>query len=337
MKKIAGTFFVFFICLLFGIPQVFATTDHSAPNVVVSIKPLHSLVAGVMQGVSTPYLIMSGSSTPHSFTIKPSTARELQKAQLVFWAGENLEVFLRRPLANLASQAQIVALSETEGLQLWPVRSGEKWESDHDQHDHASGSMENSQHENQSEHEEHEKHADHVADLDNVDPHIWLDPINAKKMILNIVQVLSQVNPEHALQYQRNGEQFVGRLDRLHQTLISDMKAISHYPYMVFHDSYQYFEKRYQLNPVGSIVFQTDQMSSAKRLRKIQKLIKDNNVSCVFSEPQFSPRKVNALIRGTGIKSGLLDPLGADLSPGPELYHSIMINLGQSLKTCLGN
>lgn len=103
MKKITGLYYVFFICLLFGFPPVFAANINSAPHVVVSIKPLHSLVAGVMQGVATPYLILDGSTTPHSFSLKPSGARALQNSQLVFWSGENLEVFLKKPLTSLAS------------------------------------------------------------------------------------------------------------------------------------------------------------------------------------------------------------------------------------------
>jgi len=272
-----------------------------------------------MQGVASPYLILDGNTTPHSFTLKPSGARALQNAQLVFWTGNNLEVFLKKPLASLASKAQIVALSKTEGLQHWPLRDGEKWKTE-PEHDHSSMGIKK---------QEHDDHEDHQ------DPHVWLDPLNAKIMLINIVQTLVQLDPKHALQYQGNAEKMAIQLDLLHLTLVSDMKNISEYPYMVFHDSYQYFEKRYRLNPVGSIVFQSEQMASAKHLRKVRQLIKDNRVLCVFSEPQFSPRKVKTVIQGTDVKTGLLDPLGADLSPGPELYNTLILNLAQSLKSCL--
>ena len=313
-KKSARFFFVSLAFMLYMLQQVYAATPHSTPRVVVSIKPLHSLVAGVMQGVAEPYLIVQGSSTPHSFTFKPSAARALQNAQLVFWSDENLEVFLKKPLVSLTRQAKVIALSETKGIQRWPLRNDENWKTD-SEHSH--------------DHEEHRQHEQHM------DPHVWLDPVNAKKIVAAIVQSLSQVDPGHASQYQRNGEKMTLRLDQLDRTLASDLKPVSNDPYLVFHDAYQYFEKRYHLNSVGTIVLQTDQTSSIKRLRKIQKLIKDKQVHCVFYEPEFSPKKVRAVARGSNLKIGELDPLGAALSPGPELYFSLMRNLVHSLKMCL--
>ena len=320
LNKSLKQYFLCITCLLFfDSPLVFAAENHFLSRVVVSTKPLHSIVAGVMQGVSTPELIVNGTASPHTYRLKPSAARAIQEAGAVFWAGDNVETFLIKPLASLPRQAKVVTLSKAPGIQLLPVRGGEKWESDHDHdHDQADGNGE------------------HEDLLHNIDPHVWLDPVNTKMMVKAIVQTLSEIDPEHASLYLHNGEALAVRLDKLNQALMSNLEPVSGHPYMVFHDAYQYFEKRYHLNAVGSVIFQTDQASSAKRLRRLHKLIEDNNVRCVFSEPEFSPKKVNALIRGTQIKTGVLDSLGSDLPAGPDLYFSMMKNLGKSIKACLG-
>jgi len=151
--------------LLFELPQVFTADNASSPRIVVSIKPLHSIIAGVMLDFSTPYLIVNGNSSPHTYTLKPSAALALQKAQVVFWAGDNVETFLIKPLVSLSRQAQIVAMSTISSIQLWSVRSSEKWKYDH----------------------EDEGHANHENVLLNIDPHVWLDPVNVKIMVKNLL------------------------------------------------------------------------------------------------------------------------------------------------------
>ena len=168
-----------------------------------------------------------------------------------------------------------------------------------------------------------------------MDPHVWLDPLNAKAMVRAIEKTLSDIDPRHAGQYQKNAGQMQARLDRLDQQLAAELKPVTDRPFMVFHDGYQYFEKRYHLKAVGSVVFQLDQASSAKRLRWLHQLIKEKGVVCVFAEPEFSRKKIDALIRGTDIRTGVLDPLGSALPPGPDQYFAMMTQLGQSAKSCL--
>jgi zinc transport system substrate-binding protein len=312
------------ILLLLNLTQTFAADGQSTPRVVVSIKPLHSIVAGVMQGIATPELIVDGSASPHTYRLKPSAARALQEADAIFWAGDNVETFLIKPLTSLPRQAKVIALSEIPGIQLLPARGGKRWKSDHDHADKLKDS------------EGHKDHTDTEGALHDADPHVWLDPLNTIVMVKAIVHTLSEVDPQHASQYQHNGQQIEARLNQLNQTLKSELEPVSGLPFMVFHDGYQYLEKRYHLTAVGSVVFQMDQATSARRLRRLHKLIEVNGVNCVFSEPEFSSKKVHALIRGTRIKTEVLDPLGSDLPPGSELYFTMMTNLGKSIEACLG-
>ncbi len=375
--KLSNPWIATFASLLFFIsPQAFATDNHASPHVVVSIKPLHSIVAGVMQGVSTPHLIVKGNASPHTYRLKPSDASALQDADAVFWAGDNVEPFLIKPLSSLTRNARVVSLSKTPGIRLLEIRGGERWQSDHDhghgghmehgeQHDEHADPNKHEQHkeehahqekhkdhadhetheehhvehmhdeEHDGHHDDHAKHKAHEGVLDNIDPHVWLDPLNTRIMLKKIVHILSEIDPQHASKYQQNGNKLDQRLERLHLTLASELKPVTGLPYMVFHDGYQYLEKRYHLNAVGSIVFQADEISSAKRLREMHKLIEDSQVKCVFSEPEFSTKKIDALIRGTTIKTASLDPVGADVAPGPDLYFTVMTRLGQSIRDCL--
>ena len=240
-----------------------------------------------------------------------------------------METFLIKPLASLPRRAMVVALSQVPGIELLPMRGGERWETDHDhEHGHSAGNEEL---------EELEEHEEHEGILQNIDPHVWLDPRNAKAMVQSIVQTLSDIDPRHARQYRKNGQQIEARLEKLDRRLGAELEAVSGQPYMVFHDAYQYLENRYHLNAVGSVVFQMDQASSAKRLRRLHQMIKNDGISCVFSEPEFSTKKINALIDGTDIKTAALDPLGSAFPPGPDLYFSMMTELARTIRSCLSD
>ena len=295
------------------------TNADSKLNVVVSIKPFHSIVAGVMLGVASPELLLKGNFSPHTYSLKPSDAKKLQYADFVFWGGEALEVFLAKPIRSLSKNAEVVSILEINGLKLRSFRvenhlgKSEKFES-----------------------YSHNLTKNQVAELKAaVDPHIWLDPENAKVIAQKTVQILSDFDPENAQKFQKNGENIIVRLNELDQHLSLEMNEISDSTYLVLHDAYQYFESRYKLKNKGSITLQLEHFLGVSRLKKVQKMIKTNKVSCIFTEPQYSQKLVKNLIKDTSVKKGILDPIGADILPGPELYFDLMKNLSISLKSCL--
>jgi zinc transport system substrate-binding protein len=309
------TSFCFILILpMLCIAQLMASSEL---KVIVSIKPFHSLVSAIMQGVSEPLLLIKGNNSPHSFALRPSSAENLQKADLVFWGGDLLEVFLTKPLQSLAKRAKLVSLQETEGLKLWPQRSGVEW------HKHGT-----------------EKTEDHSAEDETkfssgIDPHIWLDPYNAKIISRKIVKILTAMDPQNAKYYSKNGEKYGLRLELLDRRLEVEMNKVSETPYMVFHDAYQYFEKRYQLNVVGSITLHIEYGSGVRRLMEVRKTIQKAKIRCIFSEPQFSSKLLQTVTAGTEVKKGILDPLGVGLVPGTELYFLLLNNLSRSLSRCL--
>lgn len=318
LKKLLGG-------LLF-LPLVALATQ---PQIVTSIKPVHSLVAGVMQGVGEPLLLVSGGASPHDYSLKPSEARAIDQAQVVFWIGPDLESFLIRPLDNVKDKIRVVALLDAPGMTVLPLREGGAWEP----HGHEHGHDEHG-HETPEDGDDHEHEHEHVHQADH-DPHVWLDPVNAIAMVRRIMTVLGEVDVAHRADYQRNGAALIERLDRLNQRLATELAPVRQQPYLVFHDAYQYFEQRYDLDAIGSVTMSAERRPGAKRVADIQARIRDLQVRCVFSEPQFQPALVETIIAGSAARRGVLDPLGAELPPGPDAYFQLLQGLATSLRACL--
>ncbi|GLR78986.1 zinc ABC transporter substrate-binding protein (plasmid) [Azospirillum oryzae] len=289
------------------------------PKVVVSIKPIHSLVASVMHGVGEPTLLVRGGASPHSYTMKPSDAKALSAADLVVWVGPELEGFLEKPLQANAPNATRLTLMDLKSLTLLQAREGGAWEP----HDHG--------HE-QHGHEQH-GHADEHEELNS---HIWLDPANARAIVTATAEALAAKDPADAEVYRTNADRTLQALDALDAELKATLTPLKDKPFVVFHDAYQYFEARYDLSAVGSITVSPDRRPSAKRLSAIRTKIAGLNAACVFSEPQFEPTLVRTVVEGTKAKTGVLDPEGADLPEGESLYPTLMRNLAASLRGCLG-
>lgn len=316
LKKLLGG-------LLF-LPLVALATQ---PQIVTSIKPVHSLVAGVMQGVGEPLLLVSGGASPHDYSLKPSEARAIDQAQVVFWIGPDLESFLIRPLDNVKDKIRVVALLDAPSMTVLPLREGGAWEPHRHEHGHDEHGHETPEDGDDHEHE-HVHQADH-------DPHVWLDPVNAIAMVRRIMTVLGEVDVAHRADYQRNGAALIERLDRLNQRLATELAPVRQQPYLVFHDAYQYFERRYDLDAIGSVTMSAERRPGAKRVADIQARIRDLQVRCVFSEPQFQPALVETIIAGSAARRGVLDPLGAELPPGPDAYFQLLQGLATSLHACL--
>jgi len=285
--------------------------DVSAPLVVASIKPIHSLVASVMAGVAEPQLLSEGAGSPHSYALRPSQASALGRADLVFWTGEGLELFLVKPLATLSSDALVVALGGSEGLRTLATRRG-GIRSDHGHDGH-----------------------DHDTEPGGVDMHLWLDPRNAAVMVGVIAAVLGAIDPGHATLYQRNAKRLDADLTRLDTDLAKQLAPVRDRPFVVFHDGYHYFEDRYGLNAVGSISVDPLRQPGAGRLSEIRQRLAAQEVDCVFAEPQFRPALVDTVVAGTGARTGVLDPLGANLDAGPGHYAELMETLARSMVACL--
>lgn len=348
-----------------GLLSLMMTTDIRADiRVVASIKPIHSLVSAVMDGVGTPDLIIDGVNSPHSYALRPSQAQALQNADVIFWVGPELEQFLEKAITTAGQNARSVPLISSDGLVLHTYREHhddhaekhdehEKHEehkkhdehakhSEHEGHDHKDKHHDEHKHEHDAEkHKKHVKgheqegHEGHHHDADGTDPHIWLDPLNAKVMVTAIVDALSKADPAAAVRFSENGANLVKRLDRFSGEISAQLGSVKGTKYIVFHDAYQYLEERFGMKSAGSITVNPETMPGAEHLRHIKEKVASLGATCVFSEPQFKPKLVALVTEGTKAKSSELDPLGASLEPGPELYFQLIQNMASSMRDCL--
>ena len=312
-------------------------------KVVASIKPIHSLASYLMDGVGKPDLIVDGYASPHGFALKPSHAKMLQNADLVFWVGEDLENFLEKPLKSIAKKAEKIELMEIKGLKKLEFRERNIFEG-HDDHGHGHKKDKHDDHKGhghkKDKHDDHkghghkeDKHDDHKGHAHGEhDPHIWLDPMNAKVILSEMAEHLIENDQENASKYKANLKKAHKDLDKLTKKVKSELNK--NFKSIVFHDAYQYFEKRFGVNVLGAFTVNTDVLPGAEQLSEIREVIEHEKVSCVFSEPQFNPDIIKAVAKDTKIKTGVIDPLGATLNPGKTLYFDLISNMSKSFKGC---
>ena len=298
----------------------FITSAKAEIKVVTSIKPIHSLVSYVMDGVGTPDLIVDGFNSPHNFQLKPSHAKMLENADIIFWIGEGLENFLEKPLDSISKNAKKVELMEIKGINKLEFREKNIFnEHDHDEHE-----------EDGHKEEKHDDHDDHGHGAH--DPHIWLDPQNAKVIVKLITKELSELDSKNAPTYKKNSEKALSDLDKLIKKVKKDTSKDLRF--VVFHDAYHYYEDRFGINLLGALTVNPDVLPGAAQLVEIREVIEHEKVNCIFSEPQFNPDIIKSIAKDTGVKTGVLDPLGANLDKGKNLYFDLIKNISSSFKGC---
>ena len=448
--------------------SILSFTAQAEINVVASVKPLHSLVSGVMEGVQKPDLIVKGAASPHTYSLKPSQAKQLEEADLVFWMGHELESFLEQPLEAIATKAKVVELIDSQGLKRLDMREGGAFD-DHGHDDHGQGEHSEEGHDDHAGEghafewagifklsaedytwtfakvdgdyadpmmkmvflrtssggeegiEEQEEVAERlikqqssvrrnhdgrlIPDEENAyqlvfdanrnvtkmrinikkegyyafftehmpfefeagehflknvsgkdieptaqepeaghhdhhghsgfDVHVWLDPENAKVLVQEIKEALVELDPSNAGKYEANAKNLMLKLDRLISEISVKLASSKGKGFVVFHDAYQYFEERFGMTAVGSITVSPEVVPGASRIRELKDKIVELNAHCVFSEPQFQPKIVFTVAEGTKANTGVLDPLGASIADGPELYFTLIRDMANSLQECL--
>ena len=313
----------------------FFTSVNAEIKVVASIKPIHSLASYLMDGVNKPGLIVDGYASPHGFALKPSHAKMLQDADLIFWVGEDLENFLEKPLGSIAKKAEKIELLNIKGLNKLKFRERNIFDG-HDDHGHKEYGHDDGDKEDGHDvgHKEdgHDDHGHEGHAHGEYDPHIWLDTMNAKVILKEMAEHLIENDQKNASKYKDNLNKALKDLDKLNKNIKADLNK--EFKSIVFHDAYQYFEKRYNVNILGAFTVNTDVLPGAEQLSEIREIIEHDKVTCIFSEPQFNPDIINAVAKDMDIKTGVLDPLGATLNPGKDLYFDLIRNMSKSFKGC---
>lgn len=332
------------------------TSAHAAGNVAVSIKPLHSLVAMVMEGIDTPELILPGS--PHGGHMKPSQMRKISRADKIFIIDESLENVLAKPLID---HPGVVHMADIPGLTVYDVRliletDHHDDHEGHDDHDHEGHDDHDHEGHDDHDHEGHDDHAhkdddhDHEGHdhdeshhdehghhhADGRDLHLWLDPQNAIMMVGQIRDELKKVYPEHGSRLDANAEQAIASLRTLDAEIEVDLEQSKNRQFIVFHDAYQYLEKRYGLNLMISILDHHNAPVSATRLNRLQESLERQAVDCIFAEPQFDPKMASMLSQMSGANLAVIDPIGADIAEGRDHYTNLIKGIASSIRNCSG-
>ncbi len=329
-----------FICT--GV-NVFAT---ETTGVISTIQPINSLVSAVIGNTGKSITIIPSEQSPHDFKLKPSDVKVLQNGNIIFYVSNHLESSITKVFKNLPKNIKLINLMEESGVNHLAIRDNDAWErhehqghDDHDKHD--------KKHDDHDEHDKHgkkhddhdkhgKKHDDHDDHEKEDDVHVWLSPDNAIKIVQKVNKVLSLYFPENSKIYNDNTTKFIDKIRNLKMELVKELSPIKNKPYIVFHDAYQYFEKTFELNAVGSVALEGDIASSPKQISLIKDKIVKSKALCVFQEPQFDSKLVKIVVEGTDAKIGTLDPLGVNISENKDFYLQLITNMAKSLKECLG-
>ena len=305
--------------LVHGLLLLLATQAHAVPKVVVSMLPVHSLVSAVMGDIGEAQLLMAGGQSPHASQLKPSQVNALLSADLIVWVGALLEPNIGKIIAQRRDSTRVITLLENDAITKLPTRRRDNYpdpDQDHDDDD--------------DDDPDPDTHAHH-----NIDPHVWLSFDNAHAIVGIVADQLARLDSANRDGYQSNAENLLSRLQQLRQSMQTDLRAVNDFPYVVFHDAYQYFENEFDLHPLASLTVSAQRPTGARRIRQIKQLIQSQKVRCVFSEPQFQPGLMATLVADTDAKAGILDPLGADIVAGPDAWFELMRKLADGLTTCL--
>lgn len=335
------------------------------PSVATDITPVHSLVSIVMGDLGTPSLIVRSGASPHGYAMRPSEAQALDSADLVVWMGEALTPWLEGSIENLAGGAHKIELMSVEGTILHAYREGATFaahENDHDDHDdhghddHGHDDIDDYDHDDHAHgHDDHDhSHDDHAEkaeshdhghsdasgshddhDHSGADSHAWLDPVNARLWLGVIAEELAELDPENAETYAANAAAGRAELDALEAELSGELSGLSDTGFVVFHDAYQYFERRFGLSASGAISLGDATSPSAGRIAELQSAVSEMGAICVFAEPQFNRALIDSVFAET-TTVGILDPLGFEVETGPGLYPQLLRNMAAEFVSCLG-
>ena len=278
----------------------------STPNVVVSIKPIHSIVSALMEGVSRPQLLLESSDSAHTFHLKPSQLNLLSNADLVITIGDGFETGLKKTLRNIKVGSHIV-VSEIDGLHLYDFRNVDINEMNKDEKD---------------------EHTDH-------DLHLWLDIDNMQKTAQYISEQLIKIDSNNSNTYENNLVKIHSRLNKLKSELQQQIAPFRSERFAIFSDTLQYFEKSFQFQKPVIITPYHGARLSIHRTLEARKKMKDLKIQCLLYGPESTSKKVNLLSEGLPIKALRIDILGAKLNAGSDQYFNLMKGLSSQMVECL--
>ncbi len=284
--------------------------------VVTSIRPLGFIASAIADGVTPTEVLLPDGASPHDFALRPSDIQRLRSADLVLWVGPDMEAFLNKALVPISATRKL-AISELPAVKPLLMKGEED-----DDHQHAG---------------EAHNHADddHGHHHGEYNMHVWLSPEIAKVTAIAIHDRLLELMPQNKDKLDANLRQFENLLTQTDKNVGNMLTPVQGKGYFVFHDAYGYFEKHYGLSPLGHFTVNPEIQPGAQRLHQIRTQLVEQKAVCVFAEPQFRPAVINAVAKGTKVRSGTLDPLGIGIALEKDSYGKFLTQLSNQYVSCL--
>lgn len=304
------------------------TTVVANADVLTTVKPLGFIASAITEGVTESKVLLPVTASPHDYSLKPSDVEQLKSAQLVVWVGEDLETFLEKSIDKLPKE-KVLSLDDVPAIKAI-VDATEKHDHDH-KHEHHDHKHEHHEHA----HEGHDHHHDHEGHSHDKDWHIWFSPEASLAAAEQIAARLSVQLPEQKAKIAENLATFKANLTAKNEQIRNQLSQVKGKGYYTFHDAYGYFERAYGLNSLGSFTINPSVAPGAKTLSMIKKNIAEHKAQCLFAEPQFTPKVIESLSKGTQVKVGQLDPLGAKIELSQTAYPQFLQAIADEFSQCL--
>ncbi|QIZ47143.1 zinc ABC transporter substrate-binding protein ZnuA [Dickeya zeae] len=314
-----------------------ATMSTACAAVVTSIRPLAFIAAAIADGVTPTEVLLPDGASPHDYALRPSDVQRLKSAQLVIWVGPEMEAFLSKALQPLPAERQI-ALSQQPAIRTLLLQES------HPEHAAAENDVHHdADHDNHASHEhDHSNEPENHQDSDDdghhhgeFNMHIWLSPEMAQASAIAIHAKLVELMPQNKDKLDANLRKFTEKLAQTDKNIVNMLTPVRGKGYFVFHDAYGYFEQHYGLTPLGHFTINPAIAPGAQRLNQIRTQLVEHKAVCVFAEPQFRPAVINAVAKGTGVRIGVLDPLGSDIALDQDSYMRFLSQLSEQYLSCL--
>ena len=339
-------FFIPLLLFFMLVGRVSAAEAQPAPATLATIKPVHSLMAVLLQGIGQPELLIDGYTSPHTFQLRPGDADKVARADIIVWVGPTMETALRNILARGGRDGQLVirlAEGEEGHDEDHHGHHDEHHDEHHDDHDdhHDERHGDHDGHHDEHHDEDHDDHHDGHHDDDHhgethlhEDPHRWLDPVLALADMRRVAAAIGARHPELAPQLNKNLAALEQRLTRLDKDIRATLAGRAVIPALAYHDAWGYFEERYGLRMHGVVNPGAHGQPSARRIHTLGEIARQRQTRCLLLEPQFKPRYLAQFTATHNLDAITLDPLGAELPAGEELYFQLMRRVADGLAQC---
>ncbi len=283
------------VALLLLVACSIASANSNPPEIVVSIKPVHSIVTGLMKDIGTPALLIKDPQTPYDFTITATEKAQLKAAKLVIWVGPELEKNLEPVIAQLPSSTTVVELLENTRLKILPSRSNPSLR----------------------------------------DPFFWMDDRNMIILLDELTELLIHIDPARSHVYARNRREMMVPLRRIDKEYEYGYRGLKAGMGVAYFDTLQYFEQAYALNILDRVTGTPWDSEKAVNMLKVRDRIQQQEAACLFLDISMHAGNLELIVKDQQINIGKLDVLGRGFSAGADLYLKMMQYNTDVIKQCL--